>query len=244
MMSAWTTSMIASALLLAQTPSDLRFHHLHLGDANPASRIEFYERLFDPAITSRAEFGGVRGLRTGTRLILVSPLDPAESRPSGLWHFGWGDLSLHDTYLAHARRDVVWEPPLPAEALHLHLRSANPAVAGTWFRDALGAVVGFASRPSRRDQPLPPPEHRFPDAIVRIGGITMAIYPTDSLLFSSRGQAIDHVAFACTNLDELLTRLRAMGVTVVDGPTSFAEGRLALIEGPDRIAIELLESAR
>lgn len=219
----------------------LVFHHLHIGDASPDFRIAYYEKLFDRAITQRVEFANAKGLRTGSRLILVSPRGVAESGPSALWHFGWGSATLGDSYLAHARREVVWEPPLPADLLHLHARSIAPKVAAEWFRDVLGAVVEVTDRQTGAHEALPPPEHRMPEALVRLGGLEMLIYRTVPPLFSSRGQGIDHLAFACASLDAVLSDLEGRGVSVIVRPFATADARLAIIEGPDRMAIELLE---
>jgi catechol 2,3-dioxygenase-like lactoylglutathione lyase family enzyme len=227
-----------------QSPPALTFHHLHLGDSSPAFRIAYYEKMFDRAITERVEFANAQGLKTGTRLILVSHRNEADSRPSALWHFGWGNASLGDTYLAHARREVAWEPPLPAERLHLHVRSIAPRVAAEWFRDVLGALVEIAGRTPSGDQALPAPEHRMPEALVRLGGIDMLIYRTDPPLFSSIGQGIDHLAFSCDNLDDAMSYLAAKRVRVVLEPLSVRDARVAMIEGPDHIAIELVELTR
>jgi catechol 2,3-dioxygenase-like lactoylglutathione lyase family enzyme len=232
------------ATTLPTPPPALSFHHLHVGDARPEFRISYYEKMFDRAITQRVEFANVKGLRTGSRLILFSASDASDSRPSALWHFGWGNASLGDSYLAHARREVVWEPPLPAERLHVHLRSIAPIVAAEWFRDVLGAIVEVASQSSRPHDALPPPEHRMPEALVRLGGVDMLIYRTEPPLFSSQGQAIDHLAFACENLDAALAYLTARRVAVIESPVATPDARLAVIEGPDHMAIELVELTR
>ena len=236
-------ALLATALPgVAQAPPSVAFHHLHVGDPSPEFRIAYYEKMFDRAVTERVEFASAKGLRTGSRLILVSSRNPGEARPSALWHFGWGSATLGDTYLVHARREVVWEPPLPAERLHLHLRSVQPRVAAEWFRDVLGATVETAT--PRRNETLPPPEHRFPEALVRLGGIDMLIYRTDPPLFSSVGQAIDHLAFSCDHLDDVLAYLTAKRVPVIGGPTAVRDGRVVVVEGPDRMAIELVELKR
>jgi hypothetical protein len=235
---------LLATTLPQSAPPALAFHHLHVGDPSPDFRISYYEKMFDGAVTQRVEFANTKGLRTGSRLILFSTSDAADRRPSALWHFGWGNATLGDSYLAHARREVVWEPPLPAERLHLHLRSIAPKVAAEWFRDVLGALVEVTGQSPRPQDTLPPPEHRMPEALVRLGGVDMLIYRTEPPLFSSRGQAIDHVAFACDNLNDTLARLTARHVVVTDPPVTTREARLAVIEGPDHMAIELVELTR
>ena len=63
----------------------------------------------------------------------------------------------------------------------------------------------------------------------------------DQPLVPSRGQALDHVAFLVDGLDARLARLRRAGVTVLEGLYAFGTTRAAMIEGPDRLAIELVE---
>jgi hypothetical protein len=219
---------------------DLQFHHLHLGDGRPGMRLEFYERMFDKTVVRRIRFANADGLQTGTRRILISSARPQEEQPAALWHFGWGAASLGDTYLAHARREVAWDPPLPHEALHLHLRSVAPLAAAAWYRDTLGASVQIAETAARTG-PLPAPEHRFPDALVTLRGLSFLIYPTDRPLASSSGYAIDHVAFACADLDDTLFMLRRRKVTVLRDIAVVDGARTAMIEGPDLIPIELVE---
>ena len=233
--------LVASALPQgAASPAELRFHHLHLRDSSPLFRVEFYERLFERSMTRRVTFAGAAGLQTGTRLILVSSGLQGRERAAALWHFGWGKASLGETYLAHARGEVAWEPPLPPEDLHIHLRSADPVEAAEWYRDVLAATVQLAPRPARARGRLPPPEYRMPEALVHLGGIPLLIYRADTPLASSLGQRIDHLAFSCDNLPAVLSYLRTKQVAVqtTDGDAARAG---AMLVGPDRIAIELVE---
>lgn len=203
--------------------------------------VEFYERLFDPATTQRIASGDSTGLRSGPMLLLISPAIEQTAQHTALWHFGWGEVSLGETYLTHARREVAWEPPLPSGRLHLHLRSVAPLAAARWFREVLGARVELAKSHERAGGTLPPPEHRIPEALVWIGETGLLIYRTEPPLVSSRGQRADHVAIACADLERTLVELRRRGVRVLGEPASVGDLRAAMIEGPDRLAIELVE---
>ena len=221
------------------------FHHLHLNDDRPPFLLEFYERLFDPAGTSRIVQAGADGLRSGTMLLLISKggsggAGPAE--PTALWHFGWGGVSLGETYLAHARHEVAWEPPLPADQLHLHVRSTNPTVAANWYRDVLGARVAFAPAPRDADAPLPPPEHQMAEALVWIGDTGLLLYRTERPLFSTRGKRADHLAVSCGNLDAALAMMKTRGIEVLEEPKDRGSWRSAMVGGPDRLAIEIVET--
>jgi uncharacterized glyoxalase superfamily protein PhnB len=236
---------LLSALALsaaAQEAPAFRFHHLHLNDDKPPFLLEFYERLFDPALTSRVVEGDTAGLRSGPMLLLIGKGAGGRAEPSALWHFGWGGVSLGETYLAHARREVAWEPPLPAGQLHLHLRSVTPNAAADWYRTMLGARVDMAPPPKDRHAPLPAPEHRMPEALVWLGDTGLLIYRAHPPLFSTRGQRADHLALACDDLDAVIARLRQRGVEIVGEPTRRGPWRTAMLEGPVRLAIELVEA--
>jgi catechol 2,3-dioxygenase-like lactoylglutathione lyase family enzyme len=218
------------------------FHHVHLNEPSPAFLMNFYERLFDPATIRRTEFGGVDALQSGSMLLVISRAPTVRQHATAVWHFGWGGVSLGETYLAHAQREVAWEPPLPADRLHVHLRSVAPPSAAAWYRDVLGARVESPTGAPRRRGDLPPPEHRQPEALVWIGGTGLLIYATDPPLISTRGQRVDHLALACSNLDDEVTAFQKRGVKVLALPMTAGGVRTAMIEGPDHLAMELVET--
>jgi len=221
-------------------PPEFSFHHLHLNDARPPFLLEFYERLFDPATTKRTTMAAANGLRSGPMLLLISRGPYMRPHQTALWHFGWGAVSLGESYLAHAAREVAWEPPLPAARLHMHMLSVTPSAAARWYGDMLGARVELAAV-RRTSDALPAPEHRMPEALIWIGETGLLIYRTDPPLLSTRGQQVDHIAVSCRDLDAALGALRVRGVTVLTEPAVVDHTRTAMIEGPDHLAIELVE---
>jgi catechol 2,3-dioxygenase-like lactoylglutathione lyase family enzyme len=58
----------------------------------------------------------------------------------------------------------------------------------------------------------------------------------------SRGQVLDHVAFAVDDFDALYARLRRDGVKILETPHAFGDTRAFMIEDPDGLAIELVAS--
>ena len=202
--------------------------------------LDFYERLFDPATVRHEEVAGDAGLRSGRMLLLFRNGRFGAEQDTAIWHVGWGNTVLGDTYLAHASRDVAWEPPLPAEQIHLHLLSEDPLKAAGWYRDRLDASVEVM--PTLAKQIEPRPELRVADAIVRFGPFALVIYRAAPPFASTRGQRIDHFALSGDELDSTLTRLRAASVRVLVPPAPFINAaRAAIIEGPDGVAIELIE---
>lgn len=139
---------------------------------------------------------------------------------------------------------------------HLHLFSADPVTAGEWY------MTHF--RMTRRGTATVTREPRFrgdlqigPSMSLMSDHVNVIIYPVEyskkqyakdwpagqTALVTSRGRIVDHIGFSVPDLDAALKELRAAGVRVTSEPRSIADGkiRFAFIEGPDRIAIELMQ---
>lgn len=134
---------------------------------------------------------------------------------------------------------------------HVHLFSADAPAAGEWYAKHFG--VRARAQPTKRvynDNQI------GPSAFVTADHVSVIIYPIEyvkghrpeawksrSEFASTRGRVIDHLGFSVDNLDATLERLRKDGVKVTSEPRSIANGQIkfAFIEGPDKVAIELLE---
>jgi catechol 2,3-dioxygenase-like lactoylglutathione lyase family enzyme len=229
---------LVGTLVAASQEPRFRFHHLHL-----ASGLDFYARLFAPEITRRTTVANFDALQAGATLLLFGRPQAtrgADERPSAIWHVGWGEASLGETYLRHAAREVEWDPPLEADKLHVHLQSPSPSRTAAWYRDVFAADVDVLAG-NFEDRPVPDrPELRIAEAVVRFGVFAMLIHRTNEALVSTTGQRIDHLALECDELETTLRDLRNKGVTILEPATGFGTVLHALIEGPDRIAIELV----
>ncbi len=136
--------------------------------------------------------------------------------------------------------------------LHAHLYSAAPLCAAEWYVNHLGATAR-QQRTGDCNVPFAAPSEplgviRSPATTVRFGDISLIIYPQQrpaklAKLVSSRGHVVDHLAFNVNNLGEILGRLRNAGVKVLEEPRSLGNSKIraAMIEGPDAIALELIE---
>ena len=82
----------------------------------------------------------------------------------------------------------------------------------------------------------------MPEALVWVGDTGLLIYRTMPPLVSTRGKRADHIALACDNVDDALGVLRRRGVEVISEPARRGRWRTALVEGPDHLAIELVEA--
>jgi catechol 2,3-dioxygenase-like lactoylglutathione lyase family enzyme len=134
--------------------------------------------------------------------------------------------------------------------IHVHLFSAAPLCAADWYVKHLSATSRAQPRTGPCEVPFAAPSEplgviRSPATTVRFGDISLIIYPQQrpAKLVGTRGRVVDHIALAVTDLTGRLERLRRAGVKVLEEPHPFGNGKLraALIEGPDAIALELVE---
>lgn len=133
--------------------------------------------------------------------------------------------------------------------IHVHLYSDAPLCAAEWYVKHLGATTR-SQRSGPCEVPFAAPSEplgviRSPAATVRFGEISLIIYPRQrpGPLLSPRGHVVDHIALGVPDLTGALDRLRKSGVKVLEESHPFGDGktRAAMIEGPDAIAIELIE---
>jgi len=83
---------------------------------------------------------------------------------------------------------------------------------------------------------------RDPAGGVNFDDISISIRPwPGGGLVSTRGKVYDHWALSTANLDATVARLTAKGVKFLEVIHPWGNSRAAMIEGPDRIAIELVE---
>jgi catechol 2,3-dioxygenase-like lactoylglutathione lyase family enzyme len=89
--------------------------------------------------------------------------------------------------------------------------------------------------------------------------VSMIIYPVeylqtaapavwqarDGAFAATRGRVVDHLGFSVDDLDAALARMRSDGVKVTAEPRRIADGRIrfAFVEGPDQVAIELIQDS-
>ena len=217
-------------------PLRVDFHHIHVNDAAVEHLLDFYGKLFDPATTRATAIGNVRGIEAEGIFLLINPsrMESPGSASAG-WHFGWGTVSLDEAYDRHRMQEIDLKLPIAsfAKDLHVHLESEDPLRAAEWYREHFLARVAV-EKANAEVQPANP-FHRRPAAIVELPGITFAIYKSANALSSSRGRRIDHVAFKAD-----LQEAREAGFTVVEASGRLGPFQTMMIEGPDRLAIELV----
>jgi len=148
----------------------------------------------------------------------------------------------------------------PAERFnHVHMFQDDPFCAQIWYQQHLNAPV-FAGRtssagltestcqvPRGPERSWPALERqgmfRSPSAAVVFGDVALPWYMRQDAqpLASSRGHLYDHIALTVADLDAWVAKLRGEGVRFLEEPYRLGATRAAMIEGPSREAIELVE---
>jgi catechol 2,3-dioxygenase-like lactoylglutathione lyase family enzyme len=148
----------------------------------------------------------------------------------------------------------------PAERMnHVHFWQEQPFCAQLWYQKHLGATPVAGRGPARplresncriergpeRSWPSLAPEgtYRTPSAAVTFGDVMLTWYMRqgETPLAPSRGQLYDHIALGVADLDAWLAKLARDGVTILEGAHALGDTRAAMIEGPSREAIELVQ---
>ena len=142
---------------------------------------------------------------------------------------------------------------------HVHMYQEDPFCAQIWYRAHLNAATPQpqANAPVRTaaDCKVPrgpdrtwPALHRegmfrTPAAGVTFGDVAMNWYmrQTDKPLEPTRGHLMDHVGLSVANLDAWVVKLKSEGVKFLMEPYRLGDTRAAMIEGPSREALELVQ---
>jgi catechol 2,3-dioxygenase-like lactoylglutathione lyase family enzyme len=144
---------------------------------------------------------------------------------------------------------------------HVHMYHEHPRCAMQWYVTHLGATMpqgrgGAAAAPAPaggdcKTLTYAPPTWpsfaktgfvRDPAGGVLFDDISISIRPwPGGGLVSTRGKIVDHWALSTADLTATVARLRREGVKLLEEIHPWGNTRAAMIEGPDRIAIELVE---
>jgi hypothetical protein len=248
------------------------FHHLHLVSGQPDQLADFYDRLFVRGAVARGKFWDIEGIRgngNGVFLLVSGNVTRRRDTPTGLWHFGWGTgtirESLNQTYAEHYATDVNWRPPYETlvKGFHLHLLSSDPAAAGQWYADVLGGEIDrpprnedsrYEGREGRERRDAIPFDITTepPRIAVSFGDVVLYIHQAGEPLVSSRDAGlVDHLAFSVKDLPSMMLRVPAdntratePGISAGDEIFGLKNQRTAMILGPDKVMIELVQQPK
>src|SRR5258708_21004740 len=143
---------------------------------------------------------------------------------------------------------------------HVHMYHEHPRCAMEWYVTHLGARMpqgrggaapAAAPEGDCHTKTYAPPTWpsfaktgfvRDPAGGVNIDDISISIRPCPGGgLVSTRGKIYDHWAVSTADLDATVARLKRENVKFLEEIQKWGASRAAMIEGPDRIAIELVE---
>ncbi len=150
---------------------------------------------------------------------------------------------------------------MPAERFnHVHMYHEDPFCSQLWYQKHLNAAApqGRRGAPEPRteanckvargaDKTWPALEadgmYRSPSIPLVFGDVSMGGYMRqgDKSLVGTRGHLADHIALGVANLDAWVAKLRGEGVKFLEQPYRLGDTRAAMIEGPSREALELVE---
>jgi hypothetical protein len=234
----WHVTDARKSLATYQGRSDVKLLPLHTTDEGGSVLI---------SSDTWPNIGGVLGL---------TKAQIAEARRLGAQPPGGGGFA----YMAGPDNALVeYAGNYPAERFnHVHLWQEEPLCALVWYQKHLHAPVraGFTgalpteadckvARGAERTWPALNREGMFrtPRAGVEFGDVVLTWYANqgEAPLASSLGQLQDHLALGVADLDAWVAKLRADSVTFLREPYHLGETRAAMIEGPSREALELVE---
>ena len=142
---------------------------------------------------------------------------------------------------------------------HVHMYHEHPLCAIQWYVAHLGATnpqgsggVPVAPTTGNCKQLYGPPTWpsffkfpgfvREPSGSVLFDDINILIRPwPGGGLVSPRGHIVDHWALSVSDLESTVARLKSEGIKFLEEIHAWGNSRAAMIEGPDRVAIEIVE---
>jgi catechol 2,3-dioxygenase-like lactoylglutathione lyase family enzyme len=226
--------------------------HIHLAAPDQAKGAEWYHTHFDGALTPE----GPDRLMFGTTRVIFQKTDvPKPSEGSVLDSIGFSVADLDATMKKLQADGVkVVMPPMTMQGMkmaqvadpwgtlievvqdpqklglhHVNLRSPNPAMALAWFADMFGGKVT---------------KYKGQGEGINYGGVWVLGKKGDAT--PSAGHAIDHIGFRPINVDNAVAAMKTKNVKVTTEPrdlvlASGTKMRLAFIEGPDGVRIEMVQ---
>jgi hypothetical protein len=245
----WTCVMRGTVCALAtasvgacplQAVSSCSLHHIHLNEWGQPWIAQFYTRIFDPTDVRREKLFGDESVAFGnTRLVIARPQQAMLSSTYAIWHLGWGHIALDDSYRRHLNQEAQLDTPVvpSRDPFHLHLHSKDGVAACHWYETHFGATCAISNNVWQGEIA---DERIAPSAIAQFPNVSFAFHDVfdDVELAPSPRHSYDHIAFECRHLEQW-TGDRAM--RVIDAIQRVEGSRVARIEGPDGVVLELVE---
>ena len=261
--------LFAAAMVMAMPgraqAADADYHHVHITTSAPSEGVKWYTRHLDcEQVADRMDavvcagvevvfvpqptFGTTQG--TGVNHISFSLPDlaakMAELEDAGVYGSGvrlqrYPDGSTWQDVPGWFKAGFIFDPwgtriELIEDADHLgfhhvHLSSTDPAATLAWYRDVLGGEDSSLSGQNA----------------VQFGDVwVLAMEHPAGVPAATNGRAIDHIAFAVSDLDDVAGDMRGQGVEFAEAPSvpdnARASAKRAFVVGPDNVKLALVES--
>jgi catechol 2,3-dioxygenase-like lactoylglutathione lyase family enzyme len=135
---------------------------------------------------------------------------------------------------------------------HMHFLNDDPLAAGQWYAEHFGFRVRKGSDEKRYYEGY----QVGPASSFMIDNVNFILYPAGYMekqwpelwakhkgFEPTTGRVIDHVGLSVDNLDQTVARLKSEGVKVIGKPAPYRKTsqRAIMIEGPDRLSLQLVE---
>ncbi len=118
---------------------------------------------------------------------------------------------------------------------HIHIFTPNPEATAAWYERMLGAEVVRTSQQGK------------PRVDLRLGGASIFLLDVSAdakcaAPVAHPHQGLDHFGLEVKEIDKVCADLKAKGAKFTREPETIRPGiRIAFIEGPEKVSIELLE---
>ncbi len=226
------------------------FHHVHLTATDPGAAIEWYLKHMGGDPTKVGPFDAV-GYGEVSFLFFKQKEGFEGSAGSVVDHIGFSfnDLEAKLKELEAGGVEIVsgieqvasikyafvkdpWgtlvevvEDPDLLGFHHVHIATTDPQEALSWYTKTFGGEIT-----------------RFIGLIpaIRYGDVWILARKVREQQAPTRGRAIDHISWAFEDLDTAAEKLKAEGVKFDFGPIPFGGGKIAFIQSPEGVRIELV----
>jgi catechol 2,3-dioxygenase-like lactoylglutathione lyase family enzyme len=240
-----TLAAMTLATAAPHAADDLSFDHISFSVADPAKAAAWYVKTFGatPDGTAGVTFGSIR-------FRFRQAGSAAPSAGSVIDHLGFAVTSLEAkaaewraaglTPIAAPQNSggikAVWfEDPwgVRLELLqdehaglhHVHLLATDRAVTLKWLTDSLGGT--------RVDQ--------SGLEMLKFGALSVAVLEAAGTPVGSASSVVDHLGWTTASVDEAAAVLKQAGVKFTIEPRTTGTLRMAFIEGPNQLRVEILQ---
>jgi predicted enzyme related to lactoylglutathione lyase len=252
-MRATTGFALLCVCLVAATPirAEAPYHHMHLTATSAAEGAAWYAEHMGGELVGegRVMFGsvvfvffekeaGFEGSEGSSVDHIGFSFPDLESRMSALEAAGTkmvapvrdvaGKFKFAFVEDPWGTRIEVMEDPELYGFHHIHLKAPDPEAHFAWYQEQFGG---------ERTQ-----FKGMLDAL-RYGDLWLLVQKSDEVMAGTRGRAIDHLSWSFADLDAAAEELKARGVKFTLEPRPFRDLKIAFIEGPDGVSIELVQPA-